>query len=558
MHLTQVPGSHDPSLQTLRRAAHLLHLAPSVLKRNPAENIRGGAALLAADARADSGRPHSLAGWYAAVARYGGGDTQSLFFADEVYDTIRSGAARRLATGEIIRLASHPSVPAQLTARSPRLRTPAALIPECPPVLACRYVPAAHRAVNPANPDNFGNYDAVQRKKLGIAIRSIVIHDTEGSYASAISTFQDPAREASANYVIRASDGQITQMVPDHDIAWHAGNYYVNMHAIGIEHEGVAIKGATWYSEQLYESSAALVRYLAARFHIPLDRGHIVGHDGVPGPTPPAQAAQHWDPGPFWDWSHYMDLLQAPIAPSPVGGSPIVTVDPPFATNEPTITACSGCSPLPAQPSNFVYLHTAPGASAPLIGDAALGKVGTTQASDWSDKAVAGTQLAEVGHQGEWVAVDYGGQKAWIDNPPGAPVLLPGAGSFVTPRQGKTAIPVYGAPFPEMSAYPSWIKKYRPKLTPLQYTIPQGQKYVVIDIVTADYYWAPSMTQHAYVKSPTQYYQIFFNHRFAFVRASDVQVKTFTPPPPTPTPTPPPSPTATPPPTATVLPTAQP
>jgi len=20
----------------------------------------------------------------------------------------------------------------------------------------------------------------------------------------------------------------------------------------------------------------------------------------------------HWDPGPFWDWAHYMDLLQAP------------------------------------------------------------------------------------------------------------------------------------------------------------------------------------------------------------------------------------------------------
>lgn len=540
MHLTHVPGSHDPALHTLDRAAQLVHAAPTTLERNPVQNIRGGAALLAAYARTRGELPRSLSGWYGAVARYGG-DGGSTFFADAVFATIRSGVARRISTGDVIRLTAHSSVMAQLTERLPRIRTRASSLPECPPQLGCRFVPAAYKVVDPSNPVNYGNYDVARRKAEGMTIRSIVIHDTEGSYNSAISTFQDPTRDASANYVIRSSDGQITQMVPDRDIAWHAGNYYVNMHSIGIEHEGVAIQGASWYSEQLYESSAALVAYLAARFKIPLDRGHIVGHDGVPGPTPQAQTAQHWDPGPYWDWAHYMTLLGAPIVPAAGSGSPIITVNPPFATNQPPVTACSGCTPLPAQSSNFVYLHTAPDLSSPLIGDAALSGGGTTQASDWSDKAVTGTQYVEVGQQGDWVAVDYGGKKAWIENPAGAPVLVPGAGSFVTPARGKTSIRVYGSPYPEASAYPSWIKHYKAKLTPLQYTIPHGQKYVVIDRVTADYYWSPTMTQHAFIQSPTAYYQIFFNHRFAFVRASDVRVKTFSAPAPTPTPTPAPT-----------------
>lgn len=546
MHLTRVPGSHDPALHTLDRAARLLHAAPITLERNPVQNIRGGAALLAAYARAHGKLPRSMGGWYPAVARYGGGgDTTSPFFAGAVFASIRAGLSRRISGGEIIRLAPDPAV--RTPARLPRARTRAGPLPECPPVLDCRFVPAAYQVVNPADPLNYGNYDVANRTSQGMAIRTIVIHDTEGSYAGAISSFQDPTRDASANYVIRSSDGQVTQMVPDRDIAWHAGNYYVNMHSIGIEHEGVAIKGASWYSEQLYEASAALVAYLAARFHIPLDRGHIVGHDQVPGPTPQEQTAQHWDPGPFWDWSHYMDLLQASIAPAEAPNSPIVTVDPPFASNEPPITACSGCKPLPAQPANFVYLHTAPAPSSPLIGDAAISAGGTTQASDWSDKAVTGTQLVEVGQQGDWTAVDFGGKKAWIENPVDAPVLAPAAGSFVAPRKGKTTIRVYGSPYPEASAYPSWIKKYKARLTPLQYSIPHGQKYAVIDRVTADYYWSPTMTRHAFVKSPTAYYQIFFNHRFAYVRASDVRGKKFS----VPTPTPTPLPSVTPTPTAT-------
>ena len=67
------------------------------------------------------------------------------------------------------------------------------------------------------------------------------------------------------------------------DIAWHAGNWDVNTRSIGIEHEGFLAKGGTWYTEAMYRASARLVKYLAAKHDIPLDRAHILGHDNVPG-----------------------------------------------------------------------------------------------------------------------------------------------------------------------------------------------------------------------------------------------------------------------------------
>ncbi|BFH21591.1 hypothetical protein PMJ11TS3_31880 [Paenibacillus melissococcoides] len=48
-------------------------------------------------------------------------------------------------------------------------------------------------------------------------------------------------------------------------------------------------KGATWFSERLYRSSAALVHYLAEKYDIPLDRAHIIGHNEIPGLTPKRQ-----------------------------------------------------------------------------------------------------------------------------------------------------------------------------------------------------------------------------------------------------------------------------
>jgi N-acetyl-anhydromuramyl-L-alanine amidase AmpD len=522
----------DPSLHTLDAAAALLGVSPDLLKRDPAQNIRGGAALLAQYARDTVGTtPADEADWYGAVAKYSGSQESAvaLDFADTVYATIRQGAARTTSDGQQVRLPAKNVAPNTSTADSLHLRNTKYTGADCPNGLACRVIPAAYQLNNPDDLGDYGNYDLATRESNGLDIQYIVIHDTEIPYNTTINLFQNPFAYVSSHYVLRAADGQITQMVDNKNVAWHAGNWYINGHAIGFEHEGVAIEGASWYSEQLYRSSARLARYLADKYGIPLDRAHIIGHDDVPGPTPFFQTRMHWDPGPFWDWAHYMALLGAAINPSGSDKGNIVTIRPNFATNTPPLTYCytsTDCRDVPLQSASFVYMYTAPSFDAPLIDDPALPGPGTTLAPDWGDKAATGQQFYRAETQGDWDAVYFGGQKAWFYNPGHNTNTVPGSGILVTPKAGQPSIPVYGRAYPEAAAYPPGIPVQ--SIVPIQYSIPAGQIYVAKDRVKADYYWAPTFTldpaDHVVVEGQTEYYLIFFNHRLAFLKASDVDV----------------------------------
>lgn len=145
----------------------------------------------------------------------------------------------------------------------------------------------------PAAPGNFSP------GRAGTAIGLIVIHATEGSYAGALSWFGTPGTGLSAHYVIRAADGQVTQMVAEADTAFQARGF--NRGSIGIEHELDPGHGIG-FTETLYRSSATLVCAIARRYGIPADRAHIVGHSELPG-------TDHRDPGPSWDWAHYLALV---------------------------------------------------------------------------------------------------------------------------------------------------------------------------------------------------------------------------------------------------------
>jgi N-acetyl-anhydromuramyl-L-alanine amidase AmpD len=397
---------------------------------------------------------------------------------------------------------------------------------ECPPGLKCQFLPAAY-AQNSASPYDYGNYDLADRPADGLAVRYVVVHDTEEPYDPTLAEFQDSHAYVSAHYVIRSRDGLVTQMVPTEDVAWHAGNWYVNTHSVGIENEGFALDLAHWFTPRLYHSLARLTRYQAERFDFPLDRAHVIGHDQVPGPTGAYQAGMHWDPGTYFNWAHFMALVGAPITPRGTAGTdPIVTIKPNWRNNKPTVTGCGdGTATCPRQPANFVYLHTGPTADSPLVSDpylAAAGVepdgVGTTLAWDWGDKAVVGEQYAVAGRSGSWLAIWFGGQKAWLHDPRGKHhATIPGNGTLITPKSGRSSIPVYGR------AYPSSISTAMLD----QYSIPAGQTYVAKDLVTADYYSASTYndpSSYQLYTSPEQFYEIFFNHRIAYVRKDDVDV----------------------------------
>jgi hypothetical protein len=523
----------DPDLSTLARAAALVGEPAEGLRADDAQNIRGGAALLAQYARETTGRvPAGEAEWYGAVARYSGSEESAVAheFAEQVYALLARGESRVTRDGEAMSLAAGAVAPDKATARGLRLRDSRRAGADCPANLSCTYIPAAYAQNSPDDPTDYGNYDLADRERDGLDIDYVVIHDTEIPFDTTVAVFQNPLRYASSHYLLRSLDGYTAQMVDNKDIAYTAGNWYVNMHSINIEHEGVAIEGAAWYSEQMYRSSARLVRHLARKYGIPLDRGHIIGHDDVPGPIAALQRTMHWDPGPYWDWEHYMRLLGAPITPKGPKWSSLVTIRPGFEENQPAVSYCytDGCRDVPQQPASFIPLYTAPAFDAPLADDPSLPGPGTTRAYDWGSKAAAGQQFYRVERRGDWDAIYYGGQRVWYHNPGGDSVTVPGRGLLVRPRAGLASVHVYGRAYPETSAYPEGIPAQA--VTPLGYTIPAGQLYVVVHKVGADYYRAveygyePSPTEDRVVEGSDEYYVIFFNHRLAFVKASDVEV----------------------------------
>ncbi len=100
----------------------------------------------------------------------------------------------------------------------------------------------------------------------------------------------------------------------------------------------------------------------------------------------------------------------------------------------------------------------------------------------------------------------------------------------ITPKAGLASAAVYGAAYPEASAYPAAIPPKQ--VVKLSYTIPAGQFYpVVTNSVTTDYYYAKTFNSslpddHTIVIGTTPYYQISYNHRKFYVQASQVTVET--------------------------------
>ncbi|WEO99204.1 N-acetylmuramoyl-L-alanine amidase [Streptomyces sp. FXJ1.172] len=512
-------------LKTLARAARLTGLPAGRLRTDPAANVTGGAALLAA-AQKELGEPLSTdpADWYGAVARFSGADdtATAAAYANDVYDVLHTGEERTTDDGQLVALAAEPGL-APDTAQLERtgLRTLSADGTECPRSVSCEAVWAPYAQFGN---NDYGNHDLGDRP-VSQRIRYIVIHDTEGTWDGVLHLIQDPTY-VSWNYTIRSTDGLIAQHVKAKDVAWHAGNWYVNAASIGIEHEGFLANPDAWYTEAMYRSSARLVKYLSRTYGIPLDRQHILGHDNVPGPTTSVIPAMHTDPGPYWDWRHYFQLLGHPFKRTAGKRSGLVTILPDYASNQPEYTGCTTSgAPCTAHGSSEVRLYADHDTSAPLIKDVGLGKDPTIDVNDLSSRVATGQQYAVADRWGDWTAIWYLGQKAWFRNPSDEPVAVPAKGLVITPRDGLASIPVYGRAYPEKEAYPAGVPAQ--SVVPLPYTIPAGQKYVVGDEVPGEYYYSVTFTtdSHRVVLGKDLYYEIQYGHRVGFVRAADVTLQ---------------------------------
>ncbi|MEU6476830.1 N-acetylmuramoyl-L-alanine amidase [Streptomyces sp. NPDC047017] len=515
-------------LKTLPEAAGLTGLPAERLRADAAANVAGGAALLAA-AQRRLGEPLSAdpADWYGAVARFSGADDSATAaaYANDVYDVIRSGERRTTDAGQRMVLAARPGL-APDTAQLARtgLRQVSRSGTECPASVSCEWIPAPYQQFGT---DDYGNHDVGDRPRSE-RIRYIVIHDTEGSWDGVINLVQDPTY-VSWNYTLRSTDGHIAQHVKAKDVAWHAGNWYMNATSIGLEHEGFLAAPDAWYTEAMYRSSARLVKYLAGKYDIPLDRQHILGHDTVPGPTTGTIPGMHTDPGPYWDWRHYFELLDHPFRATAGRGGGLVTIRPDYASNQPEYTGCTTAgAPCAAHGSSEVRLYSRPDTSSPLIKDIGLrpdGGDSTADVNDVASRVETGQQYAVAGRQGDWTAIWYLGQKAWFLNPAERPTAVNAAGLVVTPKTGADSVPVYGRAYPEKEAYPAGVPVQ--SVSPLPYTLLAGQEYAIGDAVPGEYLYSVTFTtdSHRVVVGKDRYYEIQFGHRVAFVRAADVRVR---------------------------------
>jgi hypothetical protein len=263
----------NPSRNTLGRAASLTGLSERDLKTRRAANVRGGAAVLSEMAGAT--KPSGLDGWYETVAEYGDTD----LYAQEVFRTLESGASTTISTGESLRLAPQDvEVPTMVTARA-----------------SMDYRGATWR------PAYSGNYSGGFDREKDVNIDRLIVHVVQGSAASAVNWFKDPAANVSAHYVV-GEKGNIHQCVRHEDVAWHAGNWTWNKHSIGIEHGGYADNKKTW-SDTKIRASARLAAYCCRRHKIRVDPQHIVKHNKVPG-------TDHYCPGRYFPYKRYLRLIR--------------------------------------------------------------------------------------------------------------------------------------------------------------------------------------------------------------------------------------------------------
>ena len=150
---------------------------------------------------------------------------------------------------------------------------------------------------------NFSSRDG--RKQI-----AIVNHITSGNFPGCLSWLQNPASQGSAHFLVTIT-GRIIQMVREGDKAWANGivnkpswSLYdgtnPNLYTLSIEHEG--FDGTL--TEIQYQSSLFLHKELTAKYNIPIDTEHIIGHyriDSVDRPN---------CPGPNFPWARLFNDLK--------------------------------------------------------------------------------------------------------------------------------------------------------------------------------------------------------------------------------------------------------
>lgn len=260
--------------QTLTEASQLLNLDAQILKDDAQQNIRGMAALMNEKAKEKRAELLEIADWFEIVKSCTGlySDELAESQAKRYYDVLNQGNVSSTLWGEKIMLKPvSTDISKYLNPNNPYL------FPS-KENQSLDYPPA----ISNLTPCNFAEgrnheIDAWVNHWVGV-----------GTYAGAISWFHNCDAEVSAHFVIRSSDGEITQVVSVANTAWHCGasGYpYNNSRSIGVEHEATAANPELWNSMPMLTASAQMASYFCDEFGIPktMSLPGIRGHNQMPG-----------------------------------------------------------------------------------------------------------------------------------------------------------------------------------------------------------------------------------------------------------------------------------
>ncbi len=264
---------NNPHTNTLKEAALLLGLDQQTLKDDPQQNIRGAAALLAKFAGPEVVGQSNVELWFHACKEFSGlgKDEFKTMQAETYFKTLKNGIVSQTVWDETIQIQAIPelNIPERIvTPEEAEQRVSADYGPAISYITPCNYGSGRNFSI-----DTWVNH------WIGV-----------GSYAGAISWFHTcrPSAPSSAHFVIRSSDGEITQVVGVGNTAYHCGasGYpYNNSRSIGIEHEATTSNPGLWNSTAMLNASTTMACYFTGIYNIPPTRSlpGIREHNEMPG-----------------------------------------------------------------------------------------------------------------------------------------------------------------------------------------------------------------------------------------------------------------------------------
>lgn len=270
----------------ITKAASLLGIPNDAIKNEARQNIRAAAVLLALYKKQSGSSGNNYEDWFAAVAQLTGLTDADMRYslAKRVFGVMQQGSKTISIWGEIIALSPDETVSIPSIESMGNISVLGNGTPD--------YTAAIYNLTT----CNFNS------RPVGAGINYYFVHYiATGTYEGAISWFKNCTSQVSAHYVVRNSDGQITQVVDEAKRAWSQGVTEYNDQGIGVEHEVLVTNLSMWDSQPMLTEAGKLCADVCTRNGIPKtrrsangDKG-IYGHSDVRATDCPNMTQLRWD-----------------------------------------------------------------------------------------------------------------------------------------------------------------------------------------------------------------------------------------------------------------------